>query len=471
MACRIGLFVALLVAALEARDGDTVVTNMTNVTNVTNVTMTNIACPNGSFPDYGENATSPEGLDLCVRVNSMVWLALGLFMSLPMTGFSFIYYKHVPHRDRATKAWATKDVWAMMTEVPRLAVAAGEFVFAMYDFMLLAGFQRDYNLGLAVLTALCLSLALPMYCMYWEMVLQCMGKRDSRPVGRSVPTQPWDERVTEVSNIYSDLSIPLPRVLAVAAAQVMLLCFYAYALATNGRPDFTKPDTYLFYFAGTLVQIVLCGRLKASEASKRFEASKRVYVMAKAALSEDMPLYVEENDNVFRIAPWEINIRQALDFLINIAGGGVILLALPLQLAGTSENYFDFLLNSCATIFILDLDDKEGTTFKLGAGPIIQEVHYAIDEASDEVVEVRDSGFFARATFGGERAGQVFTNGYWGVGYYPDTCAEDEEDDTPPTIQLTKVTMDITSRGEVRVSVSAAERRLREMLRINISAA
>ena len=264
----------------------------------------------------------------------------------------------------------------------------------------------------------------------------------------------------------------------VAAAQVMLCCFYAYALATNGRPDFTKTDTYLFYFAGTLVQIVLCGRLKASEASKRFEASKRVYVMAKAALSEDMPLY-EENGNVFRIAPWEINIRQALDFLINIAGGGFILLALPLQLAGTSENYFDFLLNSCATIFILDLDDKEGTTFKLGAGPIIQEVHYAIDEASDEVVEVRDSGFVARATFGGERAGQVFTNGYWGVGYYPDTCAEDEEDDTPPTIQLTKVTMDITSRGEVRVSVdisaveniSAAERRLREMLRINISAA
>ena len=74
----LGLFLALLVAALEARDGDTVVTNMTNVTNVA---MTNIACPNGSFPDYGESAKSPEGLDLCVRVHSMVWFAVGGSMS------------------------------------------------------------------------------------------------------------------------------------------------------------------------------------------------------------------------------------------------------------------------------------------------------------------------------------------------------------------------------------------------------
>ena len=150
---------------------------------------------------------------------------------------------------------------------------------------------------------------------------------------------------------------------------------------------------------------------------------------------------------------------------------GLINVALPLQLAGTSTNYFDFLLNSCATIFILELDDKEGVTFRLAAGPA-KKGHYAINEDSD--IDIR---FAPHDNFEGARAGQVFKNGYSGVGYYPDTCAEDEEDDhgtlpsrdypdtgaedeeddTPPTVQLT---IDITSRGEVN-----------ERLRENISAA
>ena len=76
----------------------------------------------------------------------------------------------------------------------------------------------------------------------------------------------------------------------------MLCGFYAYALATNGRPDFTKSDTYLFYFAGTFVQIVLVGR--NSDRATSDEANKGVDKLAQIALSEQVPLY-DEKHNMF----------------------------------------------------------------------------------------------------------------------------------------------------------------------------
>ena len=300
-----------------------------------------------------------------------------------------------------------------------------------YSFIFLGGFQRDYDVALYVLVGvgiwgLC---AWPYECIggargviaaieatvIW--VLRAVSKHKGKsPVIPSVPTQKWDQRVAEgtANNVYSDLNVPPATVLTVAAAQVMLCCFYIYALATNGRPDFSKTETYLFYFAGTFVQIVLYGRNVSVLLT--VHASKGFWAMAVAALSDDLPLY-DEKGNVFLLSWWNINIRMALDVSINLAGALLIHLVIPLQLAGTSENYFDFLLNSCATIFVLELDNKVGVTFQLGAGPV-KEGHYAKDEASDEVIEVRDRGFVARATFGGERAGQVFTNGYSGVGYY-----------------------------------------------------
>ena len=51
------------VAALEARDGDSLVTVED--------------CGTRGFPDYGENATSPEGFNTCVPVYSTVWFWLG----------------------------------------------------------------------------------------------------------------------------------------------------------------------------------------------------------------------------------------------------------------------------------------------------------------------------------------------------------------------------------------------------------
>ena len=153
MACRIGLFVALLVAALEARDGDTVVTNMTIVTNVT---MTSIACPNGSFPDYGENATSPEGLDLCVRVSGEVWSAAGVFMllfgSLSLLGVMAVRVgaqiiqrsKQPTYTSSLIPDWISRSYYGNFGKVCILLI---------FDFLLLGAYQRDYDNGFIVLVS------------------------------------------------------------------------------------------------------------------------------------------------------------------------------------------------------------------------------------------------------------------------------------------------------------------------------
>ena len=145
------------------------------MTNMTNVTMTNIACPNGSFPDYGENATSPGGLDLCVKVQSVVWfVAAGSMVGLLAL---------------ASNAWLSRgEVWSQMhelkmhvhrfigtderTEQPtrshvessvefwdRLELeSTSEFaaiIIIVTNLLFLGGFQRDYDVGFYVLMGLC----------------------------------------------------------------------------------------------------------------------------------------------------------------------------------------------------------------------------------------------------------------------------------------------------------------------------
>ena len=485
-----------------------------------------MACPNGSFPDYGENATSPEGLDLCVRVHSTVWFALGGFIYLLLAlgvAAKIMQEKNTrPGTSPAIKREAHEETVlssaplrraalisdiAVSTSINKPSTNSEPFLyfslFLVYSFLFLGGFQRDYDIGFYVLVGINISYiavgivatviwALAGICK--KIIIASVSSTDEerqKPVIASVPTQKlptkkkWDhnDRVAEsvAKNVYSDLSMPLARVFIVAAAQVMLCCFYIYALATNGRPDFSKTDTYLFYFAGTFVQIVLYGRNRMSVMLVAFSRGG-VYKMALTALSDDVPLHDEEG-NIFLLSSWKIYIRMALDFIINVVGGVLIHLVLPLQLAGTSENYFDFLLNSCATIFVLEMDDKEDVTFKLGPGPVNldhdetllllvdERAHYVMNEEIYERGDI-DIRFAPRDKFEGARAGQVFKNGYSGIGYYADTCIEadtscislsiwgevDEGDDTPPTIH--EQTMGSTSRGEVN-----------ERLRENIAAA
>jgi len=115
-----------------------------------------------------------------------------------------------------------------------------------------------------------------------------------------------------------------------------------------------------------------------------------------------------KNDELVVVAKWNIFFRQALDIAINVCAAPVIYFSLPLQLAGTSTTYFDFVLNSCATVFILELDDKEGCTYILKS----QKSAAAAKESRTTAAKVSDQESAAKcersASGSMERSGALF---------------------------------------------------------------
>ena len=392
------------VAALEARDEDSLVT-------------VEDCGPNG-FPDHGENATSPEGLNICVMVYSTVWFWLGAScilgpLLLPVAlcvlefvwalvwsilrgclccgWFDFLFRKLFGTKRftwflEATALNEVHGVWSF-----RLASFVGGFIFSdnfsgmgtiLFCFgpsvLLLGGYQRDYNVAGYVLVGL--SLLLLVCCLLdtsfssFKAIRKAAKAKatekakeavkvtaDAKAVvavkAKAVPkaTEKMDvDTEWKADNVYSDLETPFLLVLVYGAAQIMLVGFYIYSLYTNGRPDFTNTDTYIFYFAGCLFQIILFSK----DARALGGAAPKI-------LSSARNRTLFKNDELVVVAEWNIFFRQVLDIAINVCAAPVIYFSLPLQLAGTSTNYFDFLLNSCATVFILELDDTEGCTYIL----------------------------------------------------------------------------------------------------------
>ena len=331
-----------------------------------------------------------------MRVHSSLWAAVACVLGLLL----------------ATSTWFRK-----------LDGSIGYLVLMLvFSVVLLSFFQHDYNFGFYLLAGACFA---PMVL---SMLVYTSGcQPHARPLTHNSYVRVREGaqregaqlvRESTADNVYRDLSMSLDSVLIVAAAQLMLIFFYVYALFTNGRPDFAKTDVYVFYFVGVLFQSILFERHIGGGSSLNGAGDfmgREIYSMARAAHSNGTVLR-DKKHNIVHVPWWYIELREALDMIINFAGGMVILLSLPLQLAGTSSTYFEFLLNSCATVFILELDDKEGVTFELvkdfelGAG-LVKEDTCAEDEADDQ--EPHHWTFPSRD--------------------YPDMCMEEVTDDTPRT--------------------------------------
>ena len=426
------------VAALEARDGDSLVTVED--------------CGTGGFPDYGENATSPEGFNTCVLVYSTVWFWLGAScilgpLLLPLAIFVLElawalvwailrgclccgWFDYL-FRKLFGNGWFTKwflrttalnDVSGVWGLERGLANYVGDLIYnsdaaGMWGILiclgpstlLLGGYQRDYHYAGYVLVGLAL-LVLVLRGLYFVGKAAKLGHNLKLALAKVVEVvkavsvlavktvkakakatedmvKPADsesaagagdvavavdgetenvepaavdgnlyyknrESDTELKalNIYNDIVTPLLTVLVYGAAQIMLVGFYIYSLYVNGRPDFTNTDTYIFYFAGCLFQIILISKHQDEDTGIFWAAGKR------RLFKDGEPV---------KIGRLDILIRQILDLAINSCAAPVIYLSLPLQLAGTSTTYFDFMLNSCATAFILELDDREGRTYTL----------------------------------------------------------------------------------------------------------
>ena len=310
------------VAALEARDGDSLVTVED--------------CGPYGFPDYGENATNPDGVNTCVLVYSTVWFWLGAACILGGI--------HMALGIRGDPGNSQILLWS------------GPSI------LLLGGYQRDYDVAGYVLVGLsfCL-LVILVYVKFQETFNSELwnsedtfssskasrettknegGRADSESAAMpaagaaavAVAVDSETENVgTELkaTNVYSDVETPFLIVLVYGAAKIMLVGFYIYSLYTNGRPDFTSTDTYIFYFAGCLFQIICFSKHQNSD----------TYILSNirkgTLFKDDKPVVVAER-NIF--------VRQVLDIAINVCAAPVIYISLPHQLAGTSKTYFDFLL-------------------------------------------------------------------------------------------------------------------------------
>ena len=190
-------------------------------------------CPNGTFPDYGDHAVGPGGLDLCVRVHSTVWFAVGTSLAFFWQGMvMFLQAKH-PESLEGTSSSARYVGLSM--------------IMLVYDLMFLGGYQRDFLVAGMVLVGACslpvvVGIAAPVIRVLTGMydrashvrrVLEKTGLPLPPVRRRSVQRmQMWDTRVAEstATNVYADFSTPLAGVLLVAAAQITLCCFYVYAL-------------------------------------------------------------------------------------------------------------------------------------------------------------------------------------------------------------------------------------------------
>jgi len=391
------------VAALEARDGDSLVT---------------VEDCGPGFPDYGENATSPEGLNTCVLVYSTVWFWLGAACFIGPSLLLVII-------------WAFELLWKLrggcgdpgdedgMPSYTKMFSKMNDklwtsiFRYLGPSTLLFGGYQRDYHVagyvlvGLSFLLLVCKMLT--KFCGFLKLLNTPAGRSIKANRGKGVDKKETKSKATKSTaepaasepaaavrerkarSVYSDLGTPFLLVLVYGAAQIMLVGFYIYSLYTNGRPDFTNTDTYIFYFAGCLFQIILFSKHQGEDAGILVWASKgRLFF---------------KNDKLVVVDHWQILLRQVLDIAINMCASNVIYISLPLQLAGTSTTYFDFMLNSCATAFILELDDKEGRTYVLKTrAELDAELHKVQQESRTTAVTVSDQESAAKLELSANRA-------------------------------------------------------------------
>ena len=177
-----------------------------------------------------------------------------------------------------------------------------------------------------------------------------------------------------VPNIYCCLERSFTANLVTFSAQILLGAYYLIGLFETGTPDFSNTSsgrqTFFFYYSGIAVQVLLAYR---SRHAKREEALFWKYMFQAMVLSRKDPeaykpsyqtLSFENTTDGFdrkevKLESWRLASRVTFSFLVNYVLQQLLVSSLPLMLC-SSENYMDFVLNSAATIFIIELDDISG---------------------------------------------------------------------------------------------------------------
>ncbi len=191
-------------------------------------------------------------------------------------------------------------------------------------------------------------------------------------------------RTFEVHTLFADPDEPLARVVLVGTSQVMLLGMYVWGLWDRGKPDFSEPRLYAYYYAGMFLLVAyIAGKLSGDKESnvKRFahewrqsialggtpaqrELANRpsglfssptfwAFYFLGVDLFEDDFSWASEGE----ITMATLVLRYVLDTLVNTAGLFYIMIGLPIQVAH-NIGPIDFVLTAVAAFYILEMDNS-----------------------------------------------------------------------------------------------------------------
>jgi hypothetical protein len=191
-------------------------------------------------------------------------------------------------------------------------------------------------------------------------------------------------RTFEVHTLFADPDEPLARVVLVGTSQIMLLGMYVWGLWDRGKPDFSEPRLYAYYYAGMFLLVAyIAGKLSGDKESnlKRFahewrqsialggtpaqrELANRpsglfssptfwAFYFLGVDLFEDDFSWASEGE----ITMATLVLRYVLDTLVNTAGLFYIMIGLPIQVAH-NIGPIDFVLTAVAAFYILEMDNS-----------------------------------------------------------------------------------------------------------------
>lgn len=156
--------------------------------------------------------------------------------------------------------------------------------------------------------------------------------------------------------MYQELDASPSKVASLGAAQMCLLSFYLLALDSTA-PDFTDGRTFLFFYVGILLQIVLA--LIPGPWANLYEDRSRFWTQAMygfMASEEGTACCMKEGyEEIARPSSFTW-VRHFCDMFVNQWLRLLLILSLP-QFLCTSGGYVPFVLNSAAALYVFSLDD------------------------------------------------------------------------------------------------------------------
>jgi hypothetical protein len=220
-------------------------------------------------------------------------------------------------------------------------------------------------------------------------------------------------RKFEVHTIFADPDEPLSRIFLIGSSQIILLALYVWGLWDRGRPNFSIPRLYAYYYAGIFMLVsYVAGKLAAQKERnvKTFankwrtfirnggQSPKREIINRPSGFFNSSSFWsfyflgveVYGNDYSYasdgEITMATLVMRYFLDVLVNSVGLYYIMVGLPIMVSH-DKGPIDFVLTAVAAFYILEMDKvTEHRTINI---PNFDKAQKSIDNSeNDELISI-----------------------------------------------------------------------------------